>query len=252
MHPFSCHRLTKDCQPATFVRKRGVKKPARKSQLEDKLDSLVSLLQAQNTPQNAPNPTTATPPAFYSSRNPQPLPYTDEPSIPTPRSNDERSQLRGADWILDTFRTRYIPYYPFIHIPRNTTAEQFQRDRPWTWKAICVVCEGPRSMQNVLGAEFAREVTALVVAEGERSLDLLTSLVICTSWQFYFTLSKPCVGLFLGIVRSLVIYLRLDRPLNTVLARPKMPAFPDISEVIAERTDEERRIVLACFSSFAM
>jgi hypothetical protein len=103
----SCHRLTKDCQPASFVRKRGVKKPAeaRKSQLEDKLDSLVSLLQAQN----AANPKPATAPAatttesstqqghsFHSARHPQPLPYTDEPSTSTPMSNQEPSQLRSV------------------------------------------------------------------------------------------------------------------------------------------------------------
>lgn len=40
-----CHRLSKECQPATFVRKAGPQKTARKSQLEDKLDSLVNLLQ---------------------------------------------------------------------------------------------------------------------------------------------------------------------------------------------------------------
>ena len=46
-----CHRLTKDCQPASFVRKRGSRKVmGRKSQLEDKLDNIVSLLQAQNAP----------------------------------------------------------------------------------------------------------------------------------------------------------------------------------------------------------
>jgi hypothetical protein len=40
-----CHRLSKSCQPATFVRKAGSQRTARKSQLEDKLDSLVTLLQ---------------------------------------------------------------------------------------------------------------------------------------------------------------------------------------------------------------
>lgn len=40
-----CHRLGKTCQPATFVRKVGSQKVGRKSQLEDKLDSLVTLLQ---------------------------------------------------------------------------------------------------------------------------------------------------------------------------------------------------------------
>lgn len=107
-------------------------------------------------------------------------------------------------------------------------------------------------MQNVLGTQFVQEVTALVVAQAERSLDLLASLLICTTWQFYFTHAKPCVGLFLGIVRSLIVYLRLDRPLDTVLARPKMLVFPDISEVSQTRTDEERRVMLGCFSSFAM
>ena len=105
MHPASCHRLLKDCQTATFARRRATKKPAaaRKSQLEDKLDSLVSLLQAQH----APNPNAAPTPAattesstpglaFQSKRQPQPLPYTDESGVPTPQPNAEPSQLRSV------------------------------------------------------------------------------------------------------------------------------------------------------------
>lgn len=50
--PFRCHRLGKQCSPAAQVRKRGVKKStatSRRAQLEDKLDDLVTLLQAQRS-----------------------------------------------------------------------------------------------------------------------------------------------------------------------------------------------------------
>ncbi|KAF2690512.1 hypothetical protein K458DRAFT_289235 [Lentithecium fluviatile CBS 122367] len=103
-----------------------------------------------------------------------------------------------------------------------------------------------------MGAQFAEELSSRVVAKGERSLDLLSSTVVCTIWQFYFTHARPCIGMFLGIVRSLIVYLRLDRPIDVVLARPKLPKFPDLSEMSGERTDEERRIMVTCFASFAM
>jgi hypothetical protein len=255
-----CHRLSKDCQPATFVRKRGARKPiaSARKQLEDKLDSLVSLLQAQNAPNSVPVTATsgedhiAQGLASHPARHPQPLPYTEEPNIPTPQSGDENSHHQSANRVLSTFRTRYLAFFPFLHLPRETTAEQFQSERPFTWKAIRVVCEGPRALQTEMGAQFIEEVSSLVVAKGERSLDLLSSLVVCTIWQFYFTHSRPCIGMFLGIVRSLIIYLRLDRSIDIVLARPKLPQFPDLSELSGTKTDEERRIMVTCFASFAM
>jgi hypothetical protein len=211
----------------------------------------VSLLQAQNAPTASATPNVESRPA-PSTTHPEPLPYTEEPSVPTPQSDDGFPQHRSADRILSTFRTRYLAFYPFLHLPTETTAEQFQRERPFTWKAICVVCEVPRASQNEMGSRFVEEISSHVVAKGERSLDLLASLLVSTIWQFYFTHARPCVGMFLGIVRSLIIYLRLDRSINIVLARPKLPKFPDLSEVSGTRTDEERRLLLACFASFAM
>ncbi|KAF2110751.1 hypothetical protein BDV96DRAFT_199245 [Lophiotrema nucula] len=54
-----CHRLGKECSPATTVRKRGTKKATvRRAQLEEKLDDLVALLREQrassSTETNAP------------------------------------------------------------------------------------------------------------------------------------------------------------------------------------------------------
>jgi hypothetical protein len=211
----------------------------------------VSLLQAQNAPNSVAATTTT---LENRPKHPEPLPYTDEPSVPTPQSDNGHSQYQNADRILSTFRTRYLACYPFLHIPRETTAEQFQRDRPFTWKALCVVCEAPRLTQHEMGTQFIDEIASRVVAKGERSLDLLSSLVLCTIWQFYFTHARPCIGMFLGLARSLIIYLRLDRSIDVVLARPKLPksSMSDLSEISGTRTDEERRILLTCFVSFAM
>ncbi|KAF2451176.1 hypothetical protein P171DRAFT_467820 [Karstenula rhodostoma CBS 690.94] len=245
-----CHRLSKDCQPATFVRKAGSQKTARKSQLEDKLDSLVTLLQAQQ----APAPSLTLPPSVATTQvelnvtclqSPHLLPTSEGPS---PFPSDQTPQQ-----ILSSFRSRYLEYFPFIHVP-DTAVEKFVRERPNTYRAIQVICEKSRARQSEYGRRVREELILCVVTGGERSIDLLLCLLVCLAWQVYFTPSRRGgMGMFLNIAKHVVSDLGFNRPTDLVMACPKPPVLvgqlPDQHET---NNDEERRALLACFSLSAI
>ncbi|KAF2645528.1 hypothetical protein P280DRAFT_465347 [Massarina eburnea CBS 473.64] len=280
-----CHRLTKDCQLATFIRKRGVRKTVasstRTSKLEDKLDSLVSLLRAQHAPPNADitatnvsslpvDPQTRNLPSSPSrefdnspvilscldplgtARHVTLTPSTTSSSATSPPS-DLQIPTENASHILSIFRSRFLDHFPFMHLPPSTPASQFQRERPMTFKAMCVACGSSWERQSEGGRLIREEIAKRVVAGGERSLDLLLASMVCMLWQIYFTRAKPDLGMFGGICRSLITDMRMVKSVQcSVPVLPRMPALYDLPEVGPARTDEDRRVLLTHYSLSAM
>ncbi|OAG09666.1 uncharacterized protein CC84DRAFT_1160770 [Paraphaeosphaeria sporulosa] len=245
-----CNRLSKECQPATFVRKTGSQKTARKSQLEDKLDSLVTLLQAQQAPAPSltPSPSVSTTQAEVNAiclQNPHLLPTSQGP-IPFPSERPPKE-------ILSQFRSRYLEQFPFFHV-LDLTANNFVRERPNTYRAIQVICEKSRARQNEYGPRVREELILRVVTNGERSIDLLLCLLVCLTWQVYFTPSRRGgMGMFLNVTKHVISDLGFNRPTDLVMACPKPPVIvgqlPDQHE---SHNDEERRALIACFALSAM
>ncbi|KAL5391135.1 hypothetical protein PMIN06_009252 [Paraphaeosphaeria minitans] len=245
-----CHRLSKDCQSATFVRKTGSQKTARKSQLEDKLDSLVTLLQAQQAPAPSltPSPSVSTTQAELNaicSQTPHLLPISQGP-MPFPSERPPKE-------ILSQFRTRYLEQFPFIHV-LDTTVDNFVRGRPNMYRAIQVICEKSRARQSEYGCRVREELILRVVTGGERSIDLLLCLLICLTWQVYFTPSRRGgMGMFLNVAKHVISDLGFNRPTDLVMACPKPPVLvgqlPDQHE---SHNDEERRALIASFALSAM
>lgn len=83
---------------------------------------------------------------------------------------------------LDMFRTGYMMYLPFVHLPPGTDPAQIQQDRPFLWLSIQAICARPPSKQLRFG-DLVREVLAKqYVVLGERSLDLLLGCLIYLAW----------------------------------------------------------------------
>jgi hypothetical protein len=72
------------------------------------------------------------------------------------------------------------------------------------------------------------------------------------SRQQYFKKSRPSLGMFLSVSRTLIFDLKLDRPPIQFLACPKLPPFNDMPEPSDANTDEEMRVVAACFAFSAV
>lgn len=87
-----------------------------------------------------------------------------------------------AEQCLHTFRSGYMKYLPYIHLPADMAADQLRRDKPFLWLNIQGICARPPSKQLAIG-DFIREVLAKqYIVEGERSMDLLLGTLTYLTW----------------------------------------------------------------------
>jgi hypothetical protein len=216
--PTRCQRLGKECVPSAVVRKRGGKRASssstRRVRLEDRLDDLVTLLQAQHSSQASSCgtthhngqilPTTADPRVLSnnnSSHNGQPLNPDDllgcsNPSsqVPTPattasESTGGREPPSMSIFLPDRtepffyiFKEYHLRFCPLIYFPAVLTAEQLQNDRPFLWLAIRAVCTKSPVHQHELGTQVREVLAKRVIVDGERNMDLLLGLVTYLCW----------------------------------------------------------------------
>lgn len=154
------------------MRKRGTNRTtaSKNSVLEEKLDDIVFLLQNRSSSSQHGRSTEA---------------------VPIPGSSDSSANDRlfeGAedsgltDQELLTFRTRYLPHFPLIHLSSDVTAAELQREKP----TICLTIRGlatkVASRQMLLGKRLRESITQKILIDGERSLDLLLGLLASIAW----------------------------------------------------------------------
>ncbi|USP77300.1 uncharacterized protein yc1106_04574 [Curvularia clavata] len=164
-----CHRLNKECTPSSGVRRKSSRntKASKRSQLEDKLDDLVSILRTRHvTPQQDAIPFQAV----------------------TFRSLDFTFQSDGIEAVrdqhlteeeLEKFRWLHLPHFPLVHLPPNLSARQLENEKPLLSLAIKTISNKAYSTQTVLSKRL-REIIALkMMVDGEKSLDLLLSVLTC-------------------------------------------------------------------------
>ncbi|KAF2016888.1 hypothetical protein BU24DRAFT_490161 [Aaosphaeria arxii CBS 175.79] len=267
-----CQRLKKDCTPATQSRKRTArrKSPATRTQLEDKLDSLVTLLSAQHASSSA-QPTGAQPPPRHESTSSHRGICSRQDLLPTPSTTGSRSDYQASpssaiiieqadhddvrdNKILDHFCSNHLKQFPFIFIPTPSTAADIRRDRPFLWMNIEAICSGSIEQQNERGLQIREKLGSMTIVHGERTLDMLQGLLAHMAWLHYFSKGQsPFLGMLSGMAQSLVRDLRLDEPRSGghragVFNSPGpslyhlSPADPGCG------THEKRRALLACYA----
>jgi hypothetical protein len=215
-HTTRCHRLGKQCNPSTQVRKRG-RAPnggpiPRRARLEDKLDDLVSLLQAQHSGK----PSTALPDiprassivpfstnSQFDSMLMDTSPISTRPAIPTPpftagsqtSTRTTSSPMFGsasshslemvtpdAETVLREFRIKHLESFPFVYLPECISAEEVQRRWPFLWQNIQALFNRSVEPPGALSLQIRETLARRVVVEGERSTDLLAGLLTHVSW----------------------------------------------------------------------
>jgi hypothetical protein len=162
--------------PSTTVRRRGAKRTtaSKTSELENKLDDIVSILRATA----AADPAGSSTPAIGSLTclKDRPGPYTSGPY--TPESSGH--QLQERDLVL--FRERYLQFFPLLELPQEMTAVQLQQDKPMLCLAILVLSAKGHAKQVLLSKDLREILARKISAEGERSMDLLQSVLVCIAW----------------------------------------------------------------------
>jgi hypothetical protein len=217
---YRCHRLKKDCQTPVSNRKRNFKKSpgSKTAQLEGKLDDIVSFLRSQATVKqlqtepvlNKYHDTLLNIDALRLSGDSASTPSTHATldsstsfarSIrPTPARtaiNFNTGQLSSSidDYVavhkipdaaakkqLDTFCRIFLPFFPFIHIPAPMRASDLRQQKPFLWLVIMSLTTKSVERQRAMGDTIRQIVSQKVVAEHEKSMDILLGLICYLAW----------------------------------------------------------------------
>ncbi|KAI1119746.1 hypothetical protein F5Y10DRAFT_157271 [Nemania abortiva] len=246
-----CHRLSKQCQPNQSASQRTTKDnqdpdshvvPPRSEDPEDpkdRQDRRDSQDHLRSEPLVVPR-----------------IPHEHSVATTTPQLVDDISVA-----CLDSFRTRMLPHFPFIHLSQSLTAEELHRTRPLLFQSIVCVTwpfseEREARALNVKRAlceeAFLRQVRAGMNQSThiDPALDLLQALMTYISWGWDHVRHRGSLSLLIMLCMSLVGEMRLDRPgLNDahtgrLLVLPVSPLTSDSPRWLSA---EARRAALGCF-----
>jgi len=192
------------------ARKRVARKTtsSRTTQLEEKLDDLVSILRAsqQQPPQSSPSSqstpsfspaqafpsrldslataatTTPPQPSLCATFETRPSSYRDHG--PPPRAGDlnrPEPTPEEAEIYLEKFRG-WIKHFPFLHIPLDVTAEALREQRPFLWRCIMNITTMSAPQQLLMKDRVRQEVAQRVIVDHERTMDILLGLICYVAW----------------------------------------------------------------------
>jgi hypothetical protein len=185
-----CQRLKKDCLPSTSIRNSKIKKPpiSRTVRLEEKVDGLFSLLRSQaNVADQQPGLSNAT--SVLSSPPTQvgiPKLQSNVGVSPSPISEDVLiCTIPGtmAEENLNTFRRAFLPFIPFVQIPAAMNSSDLRLQKPFLWLVIMSLTTKSAAQQLAMGDTIRQIVSGKVVAEHEKSLDVLLGLICYVAWS---------------------------------------------------------------------
>lgn len=135
-----------------------------------------------------------------------------------------------ASACLDTFRSRQLPHFPFVHLPDYVTTEQLQRERPFLLRAIVCVTSSAHD-KRTRALELKRILCeALFLQESrnqpQQALDLLLGLLTYVAWGWDHVISRGSLSRLMAVAVSLAGEILLDKaapePTRTIhLLEPK-------------------------------
>jgi hypothetical protein len=177
--------------------------------------------------------------------------------------------------VLETFRNRMLPLFPFLMIPSHLTAKELRREKPFLFLNISMVACLNSARQREIVNTVQQYVAEHIVIRGEHSLDLLQGLLVNVAWFTSVSRCQPpapsgSTDKFKAelephhIIRStsqldafvhLLVAQSLSLGLNQQLTYQKSLNYPMtyLKEILNEeshspvRTLEERRTYLGCY-----
>ncbi|KAI1753423.1 hypothetical protein F4782DRAFT_94942 [Xylaria castorea] len=289
-----CHRLGRECKPSSSVRKRGdavsrraaggstsaglangMSAVSRAANLEQKLEDLVAILQAQassktNGGETAARTQTGATTSSLTDRRPNNVTSgiaAGGPTVVTPASTahatcstadstpspapalDVLTSAAEAEETLALFRLHHLQFFPFVYLPLQMTAAQLQRERPYLWLNISAICCRSPVKQAALSHQIREELARRILVSCERTLDMLLGTLCLLGWTMHLCF-KPTMSAVMSMATSIVTDLRLDKQAQE--DDPRMINCFKSADFIriphsGIRTMEERRATLACY-----
>ncbi|KAH8801793.1 hypothetical protein F5884DRAFT_847663 [Xylogone sp. PMI_703] len=272
-----CSRMNKVCQPSPPMRKRRKMKicsVGEGSKLEEKLDTLVTLL--KSTTQNSPvtvkaaysNPpqenyeihhnSTAANNTDHRYHTPKgPLHNTGDiresqfiPTILCPSISALQFSTEEAESYLNRFRTDFITYFPFVVILPSMTSHNLRQERPTLWTCIMAVASNNSKQQKLLSEEVREILGREAYVKGTRTIDLLQAILVYTTWDRYYSLERPILMRLIQLAIAILYDLGIDKPPSkdpALMLAYDMKGIRKPSRLSRAPTMEERRALLGCF-----
>lgn len=174
-----CARLKKECVQSP--RKRAPKPLSKTAQLEQKVDDLLSLLKTSapmtaNESENAPILRSA------SAMNSNISPGLESTPTELPQGTGEADGLGHEDQLLNSFRVKKLPYFPFVLIPDDVSAQDLKKNSPYLWRCIEITESGCFDSTGDLITYLRRKLSNALLVELENSLDLLHAILVYLAW----------------------------------------------------------------------
>ncbi|KAK1244481.1 hypothetical protein MKX07_003280 [Trichoderma sp. CBMAI-0711] len=280
----NCARLKMKCRwPAPGVNQEEGGCIRRVAQLEQKIDSLVSMLasaqhiQPSGTPPLTPESHDADIAARGVPKEPASRPLQEAIStIPEPKravrkvpdiplavpSNPETTfqLIPGLSFTLeevlsyfDIYRREYMPNYPFVIIPENLDPRAlYASSRCLFWTILAAVAPQSSATQQGVETWFRQYIADQMVVKQERNLGILQALLLHLAWgNFHFYLNTESTNLA-HLAVAMAVDLKLDRAPEVTRTLPGLlgEAWATINKnALRQRphTADEKRAVLGLY-----
>lgn len=121
--------------------------------------------------------------------------------------------LDEAQILLDNYRTRAVPHFPFVPISPGTTVASLKSAKPFLFMCIMATMKVDNcTIQRQIGEEVRMQAHQRVLMQSESSLELLQGLLVYIAWyQYFFSYEKQQIVQLAQLCVSLVQNLGLDQ-----------------------------------------
>lgn len=182
-------------------------------QLEEKIDGVMTLLNANRQPQRrltpverSPDSTSRTPLMTRTAHSEPTLGYQSPQARLGPPSSSSQyreqpvSQLAlpidhvdiipgfqiafdEADRLLHLYRTQFCPSFPFVPIPCSLAAYDLFTDRPFLFRTIMqTVVPHSSAVQQQIKRWFSEYIATHIIVQQEKNLELLQAILVHVGW----------------------------------------------------------------------
>lgn len=100
--------------------------------------------------------------------------------------------MEAAETLLEIFKNKMTPHFPFVVIPPDTSAECLRHEKKFLFLAILASASFmDMPLQRRLGMEVKKAVAARMISDGEVTFELLQGLLVYLAW---LVLSYPFIS----------------------------------------------------------
>ncbi|KAL2385824.1 hypothetical protein RJZ90_000998 [Blastomyces dermatitidis] len=173
-------------------------------------------------------------------------PYSLPPSTPSQYQADDR---------LNFFRSRMLPYFPFINLNPDITSGYLRQNRPFLFQAIHTVTTFSTRERLVQVEELKRLLFTSALLKVQSNIDLLLGLLTYLAWSTDAFLGRADhISRLMMLAISLVYDMRLFKP-SSIDVEVMMAVTQGRREENSQNPDdgtpyrllERQRAMLACF-----